>query len=164
MKRRTFLTGLAGGAGAASTAGCLAKIQSATVGSPSCSMDGKEFSFGSAGFKSVTWVNLNDLQVAFKEDHNLDGFGIGHEYDDKSKELLFVKPAPKYGGSMTFPLIDKIGRGSTVYPSRTFKLVGYKGQFLSNVWRVKEKVGSVTFCIPKEIAPSSKFKDLKTGE
>jgi len=132
-------------------AGCTGVLQQ-----ESCSTDGKEFGFISHGFESISWVNGNLLQISFAEDHDMDMFGIRHEHLDDVDDTLIYQAAPKFGGDKIVRFISEIQNAGSQYPTQKFTLTAYKG----NNMIVEETLGSVTFCIPKQIAPSANFKDV----
>lgn len=112
----------------------------------------------SSGFERVEWINLDVLRIHFKEDHDMNGFAIMHAFDDDpTDDGIVTQEAPPYSGPRDVRLVDRIRNGGRVYPSREFKLVGYKGSF-GTVSVIGEKTGEFGFSIPESIMPRSKWQ------
>ena len=140
MKRRTVL-GALGTGGLTALAGC-SQLDDVLNGS---------------GFNEVKWINLNVLRIHFKEDHDMDGFSIQHVYDDSIEDAVVTQEAPPYSGPRDVRLIRQIKQTNRVYPSRKFKLVGYKGQFGNFISLAQETLGTFEFEIPAHIMPRSNW-------
>lgn len=127
------------------------------------SLDGRDYNqLQSGNIRSVEWINLDVLRVTFREKHSLDGIGIQHEYDsaEDPNDDLFIRGAPRFGGSRNFPLIDKIRHESVVYPTLSFEVVEYKGR-MGGFSFDAESVGTDRFTVPEQIAPPDKFESIQ---
>jgi len=82
------------------------------------------------GFDRLVWQEDGSAEVYFEDTHGMDGFYIAHESDSPKKAFASCD-APRYGGSMTVPLLNLIRSEGYAYPSRRFKLVGGEGAFTS---------------------------------
>lgn len=134
---------------------------SGTSGSGGGDKSGKEFGIMSPGFKSIQWVNLDVLQITFSEDHSIDYFTVNHEHQPDYEDAIHDAAAPDFSGPVKYQMIEDISNSDVVYPSRTFKLHAYAGDYNGGTIPViDEKMGSVSFTVPEQIAPPEKFEDL----
>lgn len=134
-------------------------------------MSGKEFGFGTPGFDRIEWINLNVLRIYFEQDHNMDGFGIMHSFDenDDFDAAMYLCAAPRFEGPKDYPIVEEIKSTSLSYPNRKFKLVAFEGEFSNCGESVQfnyltEVLGAATFTIPESIAPRPNFDDMETLE
>lgn len=89
----------------------------------------------------------------------MDGFSIVHSADnDHVDDALYIGEAPRFAGPVDYPLIDKIRKSGTVYPSNRFELVALKGSF-GGINLIHDELGSVSFRVPMQIMPRENIQD-----
>lgn len=142
MNRRGLLAVI----GVTGLGGCVEEVEDTLgeFGGEEGSLDGKEFRFGSPGFSSITWVNLNELEIRFDDDHDIGFFSINHEYNPGHDDALHVAEAPEFGGPVGYRLVDEIQSGTTVYPTREFRLNAYKGNYTGFINFIEEEMATST--------------------
>ncbi len=119
-----------------------------------------EQTFSGANFDKITFVNQGSgLEVTLTEDHRLDAFGLAHESQPDSESWIANWSAPKFSGPKTVPFFEVLRSEGVEYPTRTFLLIGFKG-FSGSVFHVEQRVGTVSFTVPKSIAPPELFAGL----
>lgn len=117
-----------------------------------------------SGFESATWVNLGDfLRIKFKDDHQMDGFGLAHEYRTEADDWIRSWEAPKFGGEADINVFGHARSHADTFPTRKFKLIGFKGQ--TGIFTfVEERIASVNVIAPRSIAPADLFDDMESPE
>lgn len=129
VTRRDLLVGGLSVGAATSLAGCLGGRVGSSLGGLVETPDpnAMEQDLGD-GFEKLIWQPDGSAKVSFEETHGMDGFYIAHE-SDRAKRALASCHAPRYGGSITIPLLSLLQTSEFEYPSRRFKFIGGEGAF-----------------------------------
>lgn len=112
----------------------------------------KRFTFSSE-FEKIEWTETGTLYVHIPEQHDMDGFGVRHEYHDSPDMDFFARSVDAFGTVVDLPFIQKIANSSVSFPTRRFKLVAYEGFISENIpSNIERQIGTVPFTVPKPIA------------
>lgn len=123
----------------------------------------QKLGFGN-GFESATFLNLGEtLRVKFEDDHQMDGFGLAHEYRTEVDDWIGGWEAPNFGGDVDIDFFGELRDHADTYPTRAFELIGYRGT-TGIIGIVEEELGSGTIVVPERIAPSDLFGESNSEE
>lgn len=129
ITRRDLLMGGAAVGTASTLAGCLGKTVGASLDGALETPDPNAMEQDlDEGFDRLVWNADGGAEVFFDDTHGMDGFFIAHESDEPKKAVASCD-APRYGGSVTVPLLNILRAAGFDYPSRRFKFVGAEGAF-----------------------------------
>ncbi len=160
MERRNLLLALgcvAGGGYAVGTQDIdIASLSFGKTGNSSNPME-TTFSSLSGSFEKLVWDENGRFTVTIAEETDMDGFGVRHELvdgDDYDGYTLFHE-VEQFGGEVT---VDFESSLDTTYPSRSFSLVGLKGQINKMMPYIEERTVSVAFTAPSEAVTDDHFQ------
>lgn len=120
------------------------------------------------GVDSALNQHINDVHwrsdsvvIDFAEDHDADGFAILHEHNTDFGDNIIAGEIPEFGGELLLPFIDEVREEWARFPSPTFNVRLYDGDFsawdsqVAFNWPHEEKPIKVSFTVPEEKRPST---------
>lgn len=117
----------------------------------------KTFGSFSGAFKELQWKEDGIFTVTISQDAEMDGFGVRHtgvSADDYDGYTLF-RDAGQFGGEVT---VDFVSELNITYPSRSFELVGLRGEIQEAMPVIDGRTVSVQFRAPKKAVPGDHFE------
>lgn len=165
MKRRSVLGVIvvaAGGGYAAATQDIgLNKLDVAnkTLGSQETETNPMHKTFGSfsGGFNELQWQEDGSFTLTISQDADMDGFGVRHtavSADDYDGYTLF-REVGRFGGEVT---VDFASELEVTYPSRSFKLVGLRGNIQELMPVIDGRTVSADIRAPEKAVPADHFE------
>ncbi|MFD2655333.1 hypothetical protein ACFSUP_04360 [Gracilibacillus thailandensis] len=105
----------------------------------------------------LEWTGLT-LAITFAEDTDADGFTIQHEYQEEIEDAIYMSEMPDFGGVVEVRF-DRIIDDWDNYPTHTFKIVLWKGEFsgssstITSFGFAEERLSSSSVDVPEEQIP-----------